>query len=260
MESRESKGIGFVAGTWPLDPAKPTLLFIHGSGGSSLLWHGQIDALASRANTVALDLPGRGRSKGQGMKRMPDYARVVMDFVDDIEAPRPIPCGLSLGGGIVQQLLLDYPDRFAAAVLIATGARLRVMPAILEGIEKDYDAHLAGTAAIAASPKTDPALLRELVEEMARCPAEVALGDFQACDAFDVMERLSEIQKPVLVISAEADKLTPPKYGEFLEQRTTAAQRVHLRDAGHLSPLEKPAEVNRAITDFLARIGPEAGS
>lgn len=253
MELRDSNKIGFAAGAWPLDPAKPTLLFIHGSGGSAVLWRGQIDALVGRANTVALDLPGRGRSRGKGLNRVVDYARVVMDFVDDIEAPRPIPCGLSLGGGIVQQLLLDHPGRFPAGILVATGARLKVMPAILEGIERDYDAHLAATAGFAASPRTDPALLKPLVAEMAKCPAKVALGDFQACDAFDVMERLPEIQVPVLVISGEDDELTPPKYGEYLERHIKNARRVHLMDAGHLSPVEKPAEVNQAITEFLKR-------
>lgn len=255
MQSREAKSIGFVAGAWPLDPDRPTLLFIHGSGGTSTLWHGQVDALATRANTVALDLPGRGRSKGVGMSRMTDYARAVIEFIDDIQAPRPIPCGLSLGGGIVQQLLLDYPDRFPAGILIGTGARLRVMPVILEGIEKDYGAHLAAAASIAASPKTDPALLKPLTDEMAQCPATVTLGDFRACDAFDVMERLSEIRVPVLVITGEDDKLTPPKYGEYLVQHVENAERVHLMDAGHLSPIEKPAEVNQAILEFLSRTG-----
>jgi pimeloyl-ACP methyl ester carboxylesterase len=253
MESCESNGIGFVAGIWPLELTKPTLVFIHGAGGTSALWRGQVDVLASRANTVALDLPGRARSGGPAMNGMRDYAKRVMDFVEDIEAPQPIPCGLSLGGGIVQQLLLDYPDRFASAILIATGARLRVMPMILEGIEKNYDAHLASTASFAASPKTDPALIQPLVDEMAKCPAEVALGDFQACDAFDVMERLSEIQVPVLLITAEDDQLTPPKYGDYLERHIKNTERVHLLDAGHLSPLEKPAEVNQAIIGFLNR-------
>jgi pimeloyl-ACP methyl ester carboxylesterase len=255
MESREAKGIGFVAGAWPLDPARPTLLFIHGSGGTSTLWRGQVDALAARANTVALDLPGRGRSTGEGMSRMTDYARAVVEFMDEIQVPRPIPCGLSLGGGIVQQLLLDYPERFTAGILIGTGARLRVLPAILEGIEKDYEAHLAAAASIAASPKTDPAVLKPLTDEMAQCPPSVALGDFRACDAFDVMERLSEIRVPVLVITGEDDKLTPPKYGEYLVKHLENAKRVHLMDAGHLSPIEKPTEVNKAILDFLAKTG-----
>jgi pimeloyl-ACP methyl ester carboxylesterase len=186
---------------------------------------------------------------------MADYARVVMEFVDEIQAPRPIPCGLSLGGGIVQQLLLDYPGRFPAGILIGTGARLRVLPMILEGIEKDYQAHLEATATFALSPKTDPALLKPLADEMAQCPPKVALGDFRTCDAFDVMDRLSEIDVPVLVITGEDDKLTPPKYGMYLEDHIKNAERVHLMDAGHLAPVEKPEEINQALIGFLSKLG-----
>lgn len=112
MQTRDADGIGFRCGTWPLDPSRPTLIFLHGSGGSGVLWHGQLDALTGRANTVALDLPGRGLSPGPGMRTIPDYAQAVVDFVAAIGAPRPIPCGLSLGGGIALQLLLDHADRF----------------------------------------------------------------------------------------------------------------------------------------------------
>ena len=254
METREAHGIGFTTGTWPLDATRASLIFLHGSGGSNVLWHGQVDALSDRANTIALDLPGRGLSAGPGMRAIPEYARAVLDFVAAIEAPRPIPCGLSLGGGIALQLLLDHPERFAAGILIGTGARLRVMPAILEGIERDYEAHLAGMD-IAASPRTDRELLRPIKESNARCSAEVALGDFLACDAFDVMERLGEIEVPVLVVCGEDDRLTPPKYADFLEKSIRNARRARVADAGHLAPAEKPAEVNRAIVDFLDAAG-----
>jgi pimeloyl-ACP methyl ester carboxylesterase len=250
METRETNGIGFRYGSWPLDPSQSSLIFLHGSGGSSVLWEGQVDALAGRVNTIALDLPGRELSPGPGMQRIPDYAAAVLDFVDAIEAPRPIPCGLSLGGGIALQLLLDHPGRFEAGILIGTGARLRVMPAILEGIERDYEAHLSNLQ-LAISARTDPEALKPVLESNARCPAEVALGDFLACDAFDVMDRLGEIDVPVLVVSGEDDKLTPPKYADFLEKNIRHARRVHLIDAGHLAPVEKPVEVNRAIADFL---------
>ena len=255
MQTHEVDGIGFTTGGWPLDPSRATLIFIHGSGGSNALWNGQVDALAERANTVALDLPGRGLSRGpgreRGLRHMADYAKVVADFARAIDAPRPIPCGLSLGGGIVLQLVLDDPGRWAGAVLIGTGARLRVMPAVLEGVERDYAAHLANLA-LAASPQTDPETLKPLMTAHAQCPAEVALGDFIACDRFDVMDRLGEIEIPVLIVSGEDDKLTPPKYADYLERNISNTRRVHLLDAGHLAPAEKPAEVNAAILEFLA--------
>ena len=254
METRDASGIGFTCGAWPLDPDKPTLVFVHGSGGSSVLWDAQVDALAARANTVALDLPGRGRSGATGMRTIPDYAAAVARFVEAIGAPRAIACGQSLGGGIALQLLLDHPGRFAGGVLIATGARLRVMPAILEGIERDYATHLSNLH-VAISPRADRDLLAPVLEANARCPAEVALGDFIACDAFDVMDRLGEIDLPVLVVSGEDDQLTPTRYADFLEKNIAGARRAHLSDAGHLIPAEKPAETNAAIVEFLDAAG-----
>lgn len=251
METHQVQGVSFTTGGWPLDSSKCTLVFIHGSGGSNVLWAGQIDALSARANTVALDLPGHGQSQGQGMQRMEDYARAVADFIEAVDAPRPIPCGLSIGGAIVQQLILDFPDRFAGGILIGTGARLRVLPAILEGIEKDYQAHVAALPQFAASPKTDPAMLQNIMEANARCPAQVALGDFLACDRFDVMDRLTDINLPILIISGDDDRLTPPKYADYLEKNIKNARRVYIMDAGHLVPAEKPGEVNQVIMDFL---------
>ena len=260
MHRGTANGFAYVASGWPLDGGKPTLIFIHGAGGSHVLWQGQIGGLAGRANTVALDLPGHGESRGEGMVTIEDYARAVADFIRTLEAPRPVPCGLSMGGAITQQILLDHPDAGCAGVLIGTGARLRVMPLILKTIEENYSAYIDSFLAFAASKKTDPERLRPISEATARCSPRVALGDFKACDAFDVMERLPSIEVPVLVITAEEDRLTPPKYGIFLEEKIPRATRVHIEDAGHLVPAERPEEVNRAILDFLDGIGPSLSS
>ena len=255
MVQREANGIAFVSSGWPLDRARPTLIFIHGAGGSHILWQGQVDGLAERVNAVAIDLPGHGESMGEGMLTIEGYAQAVADFTRAIEAPRPVPCGLSMGGAITQQLLLDHSDACCAGILIGSGARLRVMPLILKKIEENFTAYVDSFLSFAASKKTDPERLRPISEATAKCSPRVALGDFKACDAFDVMERLPLIEAPVLVITSEEDKLTPPKYGIFLEEKIKKASRVHIEDAGHLAPAEKPDEVNRAIEAFLDRSG-----
>jgi pimeloyl-ACP methyl ester carboxylesterase len=253
MDRRETNGIAYGTSGWPLDVTKPTLVFIHGAGGSHVLWERQIDALAERANTLALDLPGHGKSRGEGMTTIEDYAQAVAGLIRATEAPRPVPCGLSMGGAITQQLLLDHADVCVAGILIGTGARLRVMPLILKTIEEDFSAYIGSFLSFAASEKTDPAKLKGIAEATAQGDPQVALGDFKACDAFDVMERLPSIDLPVLVITSEEDKLTPPKYGIFLEENIRGASRVHIPEAGHLVPAEKPQEVNQAIVQFLDR-------
>ena len=66
MIAQKQSGIAFLAGHWPIDPDRPTLMFIHGAGQCSRMWQAQVDGLSDRANTVALDLPGHGESDGTG--------------------------------------------------------------------------------------------------------------------------------------------------------------------------------------------------
>ena len=251
IETREIGGIGFVSGRWPLDPDKPTLAFLHGAALTKGLWESQVAALSEVANTIAVDLPGHGTSQGLGKENIADYAQAVVDFIDILEAPRPIPCGLSMGGGITQQLLIDNRDRFPAGILINTGARLKVMPSIFEAIEEDYADFVKMLCGFAISNKSDTERLRPKIEAFSRCQPDIALADFRACDSFDVMEELGSIEVPVLVLTASDDIITPLKYATFLEKNIRNARLVYIQDAGHLSPIEKPHEVNKAIRDFL---------
>ena len=118
MHERESSHLGYLAGNWPPDPNLPTLVFIHGAGSSSVHWTVQLEALLDVANTVAVDLPGHGRSPGPGMDTVAGYTRALVDFVDELGLPRPVLAGFSMGGAIAQQALLDCPGKFPAAVLI----------------------------------------------------------------------------------------------------------------------------------------------
>jgi pimeloyl-ACP methyl ester carboxylesterase len=174
-----------------------------------------------------------------------------MAFVARAGLANLIPCGLSIGGAIALQMLLDYPDRLQAGILVSTGARLKVMPQIFETIENDYDQFVAMSRMFAASPKTPAARLDPLLEATARCSPRVTAGDFRACDRFDVMVRLGEITHPVLIISADEDQLTPPKYSDYMEANIAGAVRCRIQEAGHVVPVEKPEAVNQAIRGFL---------
>jgi pimeloyl-ACP methyl ester carboxylesterase len=256
MKRRTSGDNAFICRRWPLNPAWFTLIFIHGAGESSRLWQRQVEGLGDRANTVALDLPGHGCSGGLARQTVEDYAAVVVEFTAAIAAPRPIPCGLSMGGAITQQLMLDYPALFRAGVIVSSGARLRVLPSLFEMIAADMRAYVEMIDRMGFSKKTPASVKQAFLEDSLRTAPSITHGDLKACDRFDVMSRLGSIQVPVLIISAEDDQLTPPKYGLFLEESIPGAVRRHIRDAGHFVPIEKPIEVNAAIADFLDTHGP----
>ena len=114
--------IAFVAGRWPLDPNLETVIFIHGAGGTNLLWHHQVEALADTMNTIALDLPGHGNSGGKAMEKIEDYARSVSAFIQSTGVNAPVICGFSTGGAIVLQLLIDEQDIYRAGTTANSGA------------------------------------------------------------------------------------------------------------------------------------------
>jgi pimeloyl-ACP methyl ester carboxylesterase len=201
---------------------------------------------------LAIDLQGHGGSEGPIATSVVEHAGRIARLIPALGVSRAIVCGLSLGGGVALQLLLDHADLVAGGVLLGTGARLRVMPMILEAIERDFERFVQGMPMVGASPRTDAALLAPLMRSVVDNGAAVSATDFRACDAFDVMDRLGEIDRPVLVVSGEDDKLTPPKYSRYLADHISGARLVALSDAGHLSAVERPDAVNQAIREWLA--------
>jgi pimeloyl-ACP methyl ester carboxylesterase len=254
MEHQSAGDIGFITDTWPLDSGKPTLVFIHGAGTSCRLWESLVEGFSPHANAVAIDLPGHGSSPGKGKDTILEYARAVIDFIEQAHIPHPVPCGLSMGGAIAEHLLIHNDGLFPAGILINTGARLKVLPMIFETILKSYDEYVELTGTFAISRKNDSEDLRKKIRASLQCLPEVVLGDFRACDAFDVMGQLGAIHVPVLVLTAGDDLLTPPKYGAYLAESIKGAHRVNIEDAGHLSPIEKHLDIITAIKDFFIKI------
>ncbi len=254
METKTVDGIHFIAGRWPLSSQLPTLLFIHGSGGACTLWKEQVKALSFLINTIAIDLPGHGASKGPGRASVKAYAEAVFHFMEAMNIQHPVPCGFSLGGAIVQRLLLDYPGPFLAGILISSGARLKVLPILFDAIESDFERFIDLYDDMGFSGQTDASRRHDALETIAACDPGVAAGDFTACNRFDAMARVKEIDLPVLVVSATEDRLTPPKYSDYLSRQIPRSVRVRVKDSGHMIPVEKPAAVTSAIVDFLDRI------
>jgi pimeloyl-ACP methyl ester carboxylesterase len=211
------------------------------------------------ANCLALDLPGHGRSTAPAPASVADHAAAVCEFLNTLGTGPVIPVGLSLGGAIVQWLLRHHPERCQAGVIVNSGARLRVAPVIFEVLEKDYARYLEMLKEMALSPThRQDAEIDAILKRCTTPDAAVTAADFHCCDHFDMMADLDAIDRPVLVMAAGADTLTPPKYAKFLEASIPGAHRVTLADAGHLSPLEQPEAFNAALKDFIESLSETA--
>jgi pimeloyl-ACP methyl ester carboxylesterase len=158
-----------------------------------------------------------------------------------------------LGGAIAIQTALDRAIPLRALILLGSGARLRVAPAFLQGFQSDFEATARQVASLFFAEPT-PEQIEWAVGYMQRVGQAQTLRDFRACDAFDALERLGEISVPVLALTGEADKMTPPKFAQALADRVPGGKARILADAGHFTMVERPAETNEAIRTFLSGV------
>jgi pimeloyl-ACP methyl ester carboxylesterase len=232
---------------------KRNLVLVHGAGGSHLDWPAPLRRLRE-ANVYDLDLPGHGRSEGTGRGSIAAYRDFLLTFLDALGLERVIAVGHSMGGAICLDFVLHYPDRLAGLILVGSGARLRVAPAILTGILSDFEATVDLVCDYAYGPSASEQLKRLGRRRLLETSPEVLHDDYAACDAFDVMERLGEVRCPTLIIGGTADRLTPPKYSIYLRDHIPAAELVLVDAAGHMVMLEKPEVVARAVSKFIASL------
>ncbi|EHQ90065.1 putative hydrolase or acyltransferase of alpha/beta superfamily [Desulfosporosinus youngiae DSM 17734] len=229
----------------------PTVLFVHGAGGSGKKWTHQLGGIQG-CNLIAPDLPGHGRSEGSAADNIIAYCEFVWSFAQALNLKKFIIAGHSMGGGIALELGLAYPEAAYGLIIVASGARLRVNPGMLDALTRGE--HPIETIKYQYSPKINPDVLVKAAEEMKTIPTNVYLADFRACNNFDIIDRINNISNPALIICGQDDQMTPLKYSEFLHKELSYSTIVRIPEAGHMVMLEKPDQVNEAISDFSAQI------
>jgi len=233
-------------------PDAPHLILIHGAGGNHQHWGGAVRKLRA-ANVYALDLPGHGRSGGSGLTSITDYASRVRQFLDALGIERAFLAGHSMGGAIAMQASLSYPERVSGLILVGSGARLRVLRAILDGMLSDPAATIELICATAYSAWTPRELVRQGQLQMLKVAPQTIHDDFAACNAFDVMDRLQEMRFPTLVVCGTEDRLTPVKYSTFLQEKIVGAELKLIEGSGHMVMTEKPEALAEALESVLAK-------
>jgi pimeloyl-ACP methyl ester carboxylesterase len=230
------------------------VVFVHGSGSNHSIWLPQVRALAPIAQPVAVDLPGHGRSDLPGRNTVDGYGDVILGLLDALRFDRAVMVGHSLGGAIAQTLALSHPDRVAGLGLVGTGARLRVLPTILDGIVNDFEKTAPFIVENAYAPNLTDDMRTQAMAELRASNPQVTHDDYAACNLFDVMARLGEIRAPTIVICGKQDRMTPVKYSEFLVSKIPGAQLCLVDNAGHSVMIEQPEAVSRALFDFLKNL------
>lgn len=227
------------------------ILFLHGAGGSHHTFRDQWARLKGTARIVIPDLPGHARSAGTPFETIPAAADWLAEFVKELGLRKFILAGHSMGGAIALQAALNEVPGIEALVLIASGAKLKVAPEIVAGIENRFRDFAPELVDRMLSPETSADLREDVLQDVLSTRPETYLADFRACTGFDVMSRVGVIRLPALVVNGSEDTLTPLKYGEYLAENIPGAVLKILHGTGHLPILERPNELVAVITAFI---------
>ncbi len=239
---------------------RPPVVLIHGAGGNHLYWPPQIRRLHNQ-RIFAVDLPGHGKSEGLGHHAIDDYSDCIIEFLKALKLNVAVLIGHSMGSAIALSAAIRFPKRVIGLGLIGGGAKMRVAPSILQSASNPSTfANTVQTVTEFSFASQTSERLKELAaQRMSETRPTILHGDFLACDAFNAMGQLSEISAPTLVLCGEEDRMTPPKYSEFLRDNIVGARMEVVANAGHMAMLEQPEQVARILDNFLSTISYQPG-
>lgn len=247
------------------DPARPTVVFIHGVLNDHSVWILQSRHFAHHGwNVLAIDLPGQGRSKGAPPESVEQAADTVLALLDALGIARAALVGHSFGSLIALEAAARAPTRISQLVLCGTAYPMQVSPALLEASisEPEKAIHMVNVFSHSTLCPPPSALgpgtwlygaSRALMRRMLASNREVNVfhAGFQACDRYAGGERaIAAVACPTLFIIGRQDQMTPPRSARALARQAGNARIVEV-DAGHAMMTEAPGPVLDALRDFL---------
>ncbi|HYY32362.1 MAG TPA: alpha/beta fold hydrolase [Gaiellaceae bacterium] len=233
----------------------PPILLLHAFPLDARMWNALVDVL-DRAGyeTVVPNLPGR-----EPDNELSSWARRLLEVLPGSF----IPVGCSMGGYLQFELWRQASDRIPAVVFIDSRAGADT-PEGRQGRDdtirllrdEGFEAFWPLQAPKLFGPSAEPDVVERARRIASEQPIENLVATLEALrDRPDSRKTASSVNVPALVVVGDHDQLTPPGEAEELAGLLPTARLVVLPGAGHLTPLERPAELNEEIFLFLNGLG-----
>ena len=256
------------------------LVLMHGGPGLDYTTLLSLQPLADQFTLIFYDHRCNGRSEGAEVSSM-----TFENLTADADALRQTlgfdqwaVLGHSFGGMVALEYALRYPQSLSHLVLMNTGgdqwwvnqnapeilAKRGYSAATVQAARRFYNGQLTPGEFLRTSMKFMSAYFyRNFLLEMAHAvfspgprpkmrPEALIFGYSQLLPGWTVMNRLSEIKVPTLVMAGRYDFLFPPEHQAILADRLPNAELVLIERAGHNPQMERTAEVIQAVRDFMA--------
>jgi len=238
------------------------VIMLHGLGGTSNLFQPQMEALRSY-RAIRIDLPGSGRSPVPPEKpTFAGFAEQVTGVAKLLGVTEAHFIGHSMGTIVCQMLAATSPDLVRSLTLIGAlaepteatrkGLGARAQLARTEGMAPIAEQIVAGALSSGARAN-QPVTVAFVRESIMRQNPE---GYARTCEALAAAEAADPrlISAPSLLLTGSDDAVNPPSVAEALRSKLSGATHSVISGGGHWLPVEKPAECNQRIADFLKRV------
>ena len=248
------------------DSNKKSIIFVHGFPFDHTMWQSLIDELSENYFCVAYDIRGLGESPaGNGQFTIESFVDDIEMIVDELKLDRPLICGLSMGGYISLRTLERMPQKFSAAILCDTRSEAdnndgklkrsagikRINTEGLSPFVRDFVTNCFGDD----FKRNKKDILEKIIAKSSDFDPVGVKGCLLAMlSRIDTTPGLGKITIPTLLICGEQDTLTPPQTMKEMFHKIKNAEFIEITNAGHMAPIENPAEVNKAIKIFLNKI------
>lgn len=235
------------------------VVFIHGWSCNVNFWRDQWPAVAPRKRVVLIDLPGHGISDKPEVAYTQDlFARAVDAVLEHAGITRAVLVGHSMGTPVIRQVYRKYPAKVAALVIVDGSLRPPENPeAMAQFIEPlrgpDYEEAAGRFVEMMLGENTTPELRREIKESMVRTPQRVALSAMDSM-ADPELWKSDKINVPVLAVLAKSP-FWPADTEQFYRSLAPDLEFHMMEGVSHFLMMEKPAEFNRIVIDFLGKRG-----
>lgn len=241
----------------------PVVIFIHGFPFNKEMWSKQMETLNENFRVIAYDIRGHGNSdSGTDDFSIELFVKDLLSLMDTLEIKKTTLCGLSMGGYIALNAIENHPHRFETLILCDTSCsadspeakekRMKAIKGILEnGVEKFADDSIVNFFAQESFiSKKD--IIAEVREMMVNTSEESVTKTLYALSKRkETCTKLWKIKMPVLILVGEEDKITPPDVAQFMHETINGSVMTIIKNAGHVSNLENPAQFNEQLKKFL---------
>jgi len=243
----------------------PSVVLVHGLGGSAAQWGGVAAALAPTCRVLMPELRGHGQSdKPPGPYALKHFVDDLGAFCDALKIERALVVGASMSGALVLQLAAERPSLIQGVVPLggfgvqapAGKERMSQRAAAVEaqGLSPAVVDAILGAALGATTHATRPALVALQKALMAQNDPRAYAAATRAVAEIDVQSFLPRVKCPTLLLFGAEEKVAPWTAQAALKKSIPHAQVRAVPEAGHLAFVERPAEVAAALMDFLATL------